>query len=381
MKKKSRFALLPVLLAAVMVCIPLYGVSAQETQQNTTAATGSAQFEEGLYYLKNKGSGMYATVDTENTQNIHQLPFSGEKNQIWVVKRSADDGYFNLQNGYLDASYYLSQGLQTTSSRADANMLANGIFNVSLSRAANGTCYISGKKQAMDFEKYLEVPDKSNTSGSLLSWYTFDTTSVDYHSWYLEPAGYPLGDVNMDGYLNIKDATAIQKYLAGYETFTSAQIYLADFDCNGTVDIRDVTAIQMFIADKTVRINGQLFQTGTKIKYTASYGCGATVNSVQGKVTYPSDLLELDTDSVEFFIGGSLIFNAANAGEINFNSVDIGQGIDFQNTEPILTASFTVKSNHDVQIGNISLGMEVVTDLAGNNYTGTQYETLEALAI
>lgn len=66
MKKKSRFALLPVLLAAVMVCIPLYGVSAQETQQNATAVTGSAQFEEGLYYLKNKGSGMYATVDTEN---------------------------------------------------------------------------------------------------------------------------------------------------------------------------------------------------------------------------------------------------------------------------------------------------------------------------
>lgn len=85
-------------------------------------------------FLKNKGSGLYASVDTENTQNIRQQPFTGGNNQIWVIKRSADDGYYNVQNGLLDASCYLAQGLQTTSSRAAASMLSDGAFNVSVSK-------------------------------------------------------------------------------------------------------------------------------------------------------------------------------------------------------------------------------------------------------
>ena len=322
---------------------------------------------------------MYASADTENTQSIRQQPFSGENNQIWVIKRSADAGYYNVQNGLLDASYYLAQGLQTTLNRAAASMLSGGAFNVSISNNTDGTYFISGKKQSMDFTKYLEIPNNSNASGSLLSWYTFDTASIDYHSWYLEPAGYVLGDANMDGYLDIRDATEIQMYLAGYESFTAAQTYLADFDCNGVVDIRDATAIQMYLAGKTVRINGQLFQTGTKIQYIASYGCGAAVNSVQGKVTYPVELLELDKESIDCFIGGSLLVSTKTPGVINFNSFDIGSGIDFQNSAPILTATFTVKSGLDVQQGNISLGMEIVSDLAGNNYTGTQSEAVVAL--
>ena len=259
MRKKTKTTILSILLAAVLLCLPFCGVSAQGTQPSGSAQSTASQLEEGLYFLKNKGSGLYASVDTENTQNIRQQPFTGGNNQIWVIKRSADDGYYNVQNGLLDASCYLAQGLQTTSSRAAASMLSDGAFNVSVSKNTDGTCYISGKKQAMDFEKYLEVPDKSNTSGSLLSWYTFDTMSIEYHSWYLEPAGYVLGDANMDGYLDIRDATAIQMYLAACESFTAAQILLADFDCNGVVDIRDAAAIQMFIAGKTARINGQLF--------------------------------------------------------------------------------------------------------------------------
>lgn len=374
MRRKTKTTVLSLLLAAVLLCLPFCGASAQEARQ-----TSATQLEQGLYFLKNKGSGLYASADTENTQSIRQQPFSGENNQIWVIKRSADAGYYNVQNGLLDASYYLAQGLQTTSNRAAASMLSGGAFNVSISNNTDGTYFISGKKQSMDFTKYLEIPNNSNASGSLLSWYTFDTASIDYHSWYLEPAGYVLGDANMDGYLDIRDATEIQMYLAGYESFTAAQTYLADFDCNGVVDIRDATAIQMYLAGKTVRINGQLFQTGTKIQYIASYGCGATVNSVQGKVTYPVELLELDKESIDCFIGGSLLVSTKTPGVINFNSFDIGSGIDFQNSAPILTATFTVKSGLDVQQGNISLGMEIVSDLAGNNYTGTQSEAVEAL--
>ena len=59
---------------------------------------------------------------------------------------------------------------------------------------------------------------------------------------------YQLGDVNRDGNFNIKDATAIQKYLAKLITFDDEQMKLADFDGNGGISIKDATAIQMKLA-------------------------------------------------------------------------------------------------------------------------------------
>lgn len=60
---------------------------------------------------------------------------------------------------------------------------------------------------------------------------------------------FALGDVNMDGKLNIRDATLIQKYLAKLSTLTEAEKDLADFDLNGKVNVRDATAIQKKIAN------------------------------------------------------------------------------------------------------------------------------------
>lgn len=59
---------------------------------------------------------------------------------------------------------------------------------------------------------------------------------------------FELGDVNMDGKLNIRDATLIQKYLAKMEDLDDVQLLLADFDENGKVNVKDATAIQKYIA-------------------------------------------------------------------------------------------------------------------------------------
>jgi hypothetical protein len=55
------------------------------------------------------------------------------------------------------------------------------------------------------------------------------------------------GDVNGDGYLNILDATEIQKYLVDYNDFNSNQLELADFNDDGLVSVLDVTSIQRFL--------------------------------------------------------------------------------------------------------------------------------------
>lgn len=68
-----------------------------------------------------------------------------------------------------------------------------------------------------------------------------------------------LGDANNDGEINVRDATAIQKKLAGlitlddeysydYSTSEKYNGYYSDFNCDDKLDIKDATAIQKLTA-------------------------------------------------------------------------------------------------------------------------------------
>lgn len=57
-----------------------------------------------------------------------------------------------------------------------------------------------------------------------------------------------LGDVNRDGKVNVRDATAIQKYLAKMIKTEDLDLTVADFDQNGKVNVKDATNIQKKIA-------------------------------------------------------------------------------------------------------------------------------------
>lgn len=59
---------------------------------------------------------------------------------------------------------------------------------------------------------------------------------------------YDKGDVNGDGKLNIRDATAIQKYLAKILELDENAVELADFNGDGKLNVKDATAIQKTIA-------------------------------------------------------------------------------------------------------------------------------------
>ncbi|MBQ7999635.1 MAG: hypothetical protein IJ298_00265 [Ruminococcus sp.] len=56
------------------------------------------------------------------------------------------------------------------------------------------------------------------------------------------------GDADMDGTVNIKDATYIQKAVAGLETMSLIECLAGDADTMGDINIKDATAIQKFIA-------------------------------------------------------------------------------------------------------------------------------------
>ena len=57
-----------------------------------------------------------------------------------------------------------------------------------------------------------------------------------------------LGDVDSDGYINVKDATYIQKACASILVIDEADAYLADTTLDGNVNVRDATQIQKYAA-------------------------------------------------------------------------------------------------------------------------------------
>lgn len=90
-----------------------------------------------------------------------------------------------------------------------------------------------------DTVKIRLVSDEANSA------YGFSLSNVT--AVYSEPE-YDIGDVNLDGSINIKDATTIQKHLASILVLSEDSLSLADFDFSGSINIKDATAIQKFIA-------------------------------------------------------------------------------------------------------------------------------------
>ena len=57
-----------------------------------------------------------------------------------------------------------------------------------------------------------------------------------------------LGDVDFIGSVTVKDATMVQKYLAGITDFDKRQMVLAEVDGDGLITIKDATMIQKYCA-------------------------------------------------------------------------------------------------------------------------------------
>ena len=89
-------------------------------------------------------------------------------------------------------------------------------------------------------EPNTTLPDPINTTPELIT--PTETTNISNDSCFDN------GDVNMDGRLNIKDATAIQKHIANLIIFSDEALNLADFNSDDKVNVKDATAIQKKIA-------------------------------------------------------------------------------------------------------------------------------------
>ena len=61
---------------------------------------------------------------------------------------------------------------------------------------------------------------------------------------------YLYGDVNLDKKIDIRDVSAIQKFISSHITFSEIQRIAADVNADGNIDISDATLVQKYVAGK-----------------------------------------------------------------------------------------------------------------------------------
>lgn len=357
-----------ILIICALLCVPAAFNAADSTQPSSI----SVQPQEGVYYLRNKDSSLYATVinGQSSKKYIQQKAKNGERSQEWVLRYSPAVGCYQLTNSAADVSYKLSHGSQTGSMTAEASMSSTGGQDIAFTKNSDGSYYLTSESTT-NVKRYLYVPNTQESTS--LGWLTW--TGSGAISWYLEPVGYQLGDANLDGSLDIRDATEVQLFLIGQSTFNAAQQYLADFNGDGVINAKDATDIQQFIAGaKTVRINGRLFYPGDRVEYTAYLKCPSPFVGIQGAVSYDSDVLTLDKNSelTDCTLSGSFTGTSA-PGKISFVASSIGKLYNMTDFSPLVKAVFTV--NSCTADTTISMNLDALYDLS-KNYIGTHWETV-----
>ena len=60
---------------------------------------------------------------------------------------------------------------------------------------------------------------------------------------------YEIGDVDMSGIVDIRDATLIQSYSADIKELSDYQLSIADVNADGAVNVTDATQIQRILAE------------------------------------------------------------------------------------------------------------------------------------
>lgn len=83
----------------------------------------------------------------------------------------------------------------------------------------------------------------SSTSTGYAKVATFGVTD----NW--EEAPYTLGDVNMDGKIDVIDASVILRYAANLDTLTDTQKAAADVNRDNTIDVIDASAVLRYAAN------------------------------------------------------------------------------------------------------------------------------------
>ncbi len=189
-------------------------------------------------YLEKQSDGTY-TLDftAENSENISCNIYNVETKAYNCVAASTALKYASGETNTYSLSASSSRGKSITISGLSEGLDIKFIYN-----PADNSLTITCGEAVVSTTEATE-PTEATTEPTEAS--TEETTQPDT----TVLVDYKLGDVNMDGDINIDDATLVQKHAADLIILTDEQITLADVDFDNKITILDVTFIQKYVAD------------------------------------------------------------------------------------------------------------------------------------
>lgn len=212
-------------------------VSAINTGVDITLISDSLDPNEGIYYIVNKATGKYLTVDS-NDNPITTSSYNDTSQWVFKYYEDSTSGHlFKLINDANDG--YLGQ--------ADAISLYTE-YSTKMIDSGNGQCCFHNYGDNTYTLRFNDTYDmfmlRSTASSNTTTWFLHDSSDVTpYDQWYLYKVNYSLGDVDKDGTISATDANLIQRYNVKLETFTETQKYLADVNEDDIIDSSDALAV------------------------------------------------------------------------------------------------------------------------------------------
>lgn len=191
---------------------------------------------EGVYYLKNKATGLYLTSGSSVTQQA----FAGGASQQWI-----------LENGSI-SSVGEDKALAVGST-------ISGDYKKAVTSSGSGALAVIGTPSTNDHDDAVAIRDastasilcinnNSSASGALAAWVHSLAASDNYRQWYLEPVAYQKGDVNLSGTFENEDSQMVLEYATGQRTFSRLQKFLSDVNGDGAVNTTDALKVSQIVA-------------------------------------------------------------------------------------------------------------------------------------
>ena len=171
--------------------------------------------------------------------------FSGKPDYKGYICADVEDFLIKDNNGSIAITVNTSsvnEGLTSTDSGYVKNTIGVGEWLTNTS----GKYVFKNDSQYGDSYIYYD-----DTMSDVLDWYKTNNNDEIGGTFVIKAITKQnlLGDVNLDGVINIVDATDIQKYLAEINELDEIQKLNADFNEDGIVNITDSTAIQKYLAN------------------------------------------------------------------------------------------------------------------------------------
>lgn len=128
---------------------------------------------------------------------------------------------------------------------------ADNVIYIAVDNLMSGTTAVditNNETARTSFGSAMNMIKQSSASDPVATTLLSTMLKVTSASGQVTTKRYYLGDLDSDKIIGIKDATEIQKSIAGSSDLGAEYQSLGDFNADGVVDIKDATAIQKYIA-------------------------------------------------------------------------------------------------------------------------------------